>query len=170
MIVNVCSVEKVALPNARTSVLVRDQMTRVVIFTAGREATCDGPHDLGICPESSILYPRGGFEASDHPDHSPVLTTCPRHMGRLTPRAVSTRVRVTQTPRVQEVDHPPVHGVHGEAGLPGVGIIRQVEAELLARPRAPPPPSVHVEDKVEEGEQEGEEGEHRGDVIAVDCG
>ena len=33
MIVNVCSVEKVSLTDARTSVLVRDQMTRVVIFT-----------------------------------------------------------------------------------------------------------------------------------------
>ena len=72
--------------------------------------------------------------------------------------------------RVQEVDHPPVDGVHRQASLPRDGLICQ--AGLLALPRTPPPPPspIHVEEEVEEGEEEGKEREHRGDVIAVDRG
>ena len=113
MIIYVCSVKYVAPPGAWTPVVLRGHRTRVVIVTARSEATCDGPHDLGSCPQPPVLYPRGSFVASYHCDHSPVLATCPRHVGRLAPLPVSARVRVTQVPRVQEVDYPPVHGVHG---------------------------------------------------------
>ena len=82
------------------------------------------------------------------------------------PRVAAARV----LPRVQVVEEAAVDGVHGEGGLPGLARPR-----ALPRPRgATPPPaatSLHgqrVRNQSEassvEGEEEGKEGDHQGDV------
>ena len=136
-----------------------------------RHPLSDGPDGVPVVAQAQGLHQPAGPVTSQHGDGASKLPP-----GRLLTRlaedagpAVSPGL-LSGLQQAEIVQNSPVEGVHWQDGAPVHRVTGHILAQvaLVVAGLSPPPPlAAHVHHEVQQSEEEGEESEDRGDVVAV---